>query len=82
MSLSSAAWNSPGLHVVGVAAKAGVAPAAVGRVLAGMPQSAQRLHGYIFDVLCRERGSQRGVVELRVVTRTGIVLMSARRSMP
>ncbi len=47
------------LHVVRVAAKAVVAPAHVGRILAGMAQAAQFRHRPVFDGLPGQFGGKR-----------------------
>jgi len=60
-----------GLHVIGVPAKASVAPARIGRIFAGAPQTAQRLHMYIFEMRHSQAASQGRAVELRIMARTG-----------
>ena len=57
------------LHVIGIAAKRGVAPAAVDRVAPGMPQAAQPRHVNIADAGFFQRSRQRCLVELRVARR-------------
>src|SRR5207302_3814875 len=59
-----------GLHVIGITAKACVAPAGVRRVLARMPQTAERGQGNVFDILRFQRMAKRVTVELRVMART------------
>src|SRR5690606_17398638 len=58
-----------GLHVVGVAAKALVAPAGVGRILARMPQAAQFGHRNVIDADGCKAAAQYVGVELGIVAR-------------
>ena len=60
-----------GLHVIGVAAKAPISPAGVRRIFASMPQTPQRLHMHIFEMLRHQGLGQGGVVELRIMARAG-----------
>src|SRR5689334_16940133 len=59
-----------GLHIVGVAAKAEVAPTCVGRILPRMSQTTQEWHRNILDVLCLQDCGKDVAVELRVMART------------
>lgn len=58
------------LHMVGVAAKRGVAPAGIGRVLGRMAQAAQRFHVAVIDAGGGQRVRQRVIAELGIVART------------
>src|ERR1700687_448483 len=60
-----------GLHVVGVAAKRGVAPAEIDRVCPSVAQPAQRLQVPVAELAGVKRARQRGAIELRVVPRPG-----------
>ena len=58
-----------GLHVVGVTAKARIAPSGVGGIGPRMAQTAQRAQRHVFDTLRSQCDSQRVAVELRVMAR-------------
>src|SRR5262249_19596098 len=59
-----------GLHVIGVTAKARIAPSGVGRVWSRMAQTAQRTERCVSDTTNLQRSSQRIGVELRVMARS------------
>jgi hypothetical protein len=64
-----AARKFVGLHIIGVAAKTCVAPARVDRVLARMPQAAERRQRHVVDILLLERAAEIFSVELRIMPR-------------
>src|SRR6267378_3363616 len=58
-----------GLHIIAKAAKTFVSPAGVRRILARVPQTAQCFEMHIFEMMRFEALGQRGLVELRIMTR-------------
>lgn len=60
-----------GLHIVGIAAEAGVSPSRIWGILTGMPEATKRLHVLIaYSDTCK-RHPQPVLVELRIMPRTG-----------